>query len=424
MRISRVSFLGGIGSFAIVVTAPSSVLAAPGITLINSFDGSNGATPYAALTAAGNGLYYGTTSEGGALGQGAIFEFDSASGAITLKDSFNGSNGAGPDAALTAAGNSIYYGTTTRGGANDQGAVFEFDSTSGSITLKASFNGANGREPVTELTAAGNGIYYGVTESGGINDLGSVFEFNSTSGSITIKNSFNGTNGSQPEGALIAAGNGLYYGTTRRGGASNQGVVFEFDSTSGFITLKDSFNGTNGSSPITGLTPAGNSLYYGTSWEGGNGNGTIFEFDSASGTITLVDSFAADGSNGESPLAELTAAGNGIFYGTTQEGGANNEGVVFEFDSNSGKINLKDSFDSSIGGSHASLMAAENGIFYGTAYGGVNGLGTVIAFDPANGSSVPGPLPLMGAGAAFGWSRKLRRRIHQVRPVFPIVPEP
>jgi hypothetical protein len=31
--------------------------------------------------------------------------------------------------------------------------------------------------------------------------------------------------------------------------------------------------------------------------------------------------------------------------------------------------------------------------------------------DPGDNPEVPGPLPLLGAGAAFGMSRKLRRRI-------------
>ena len=31
---------------------------------------------------------------------------------------------------------------------------------------------------------------------------------------------------------------------------------------------------------------------------------------------------------------------------------------------------------------------------------------------PGPGDSVPGPLPILGAGAAFGFSRKLRRRIN------------
>ena len=34
-----------------------------------------------------------------------------------------------------------------------------------------------------------------------------------------------------------------------------------------------------------------------------------------------------------------------------------------------------------------------------------------LLFTAASPASVPGPLPLFGAGAAFGWSRRLRRRI-------------
>lgn len=41
-------------------------------------------------------------------------------------------------------------------------------------------------------------------------------------------------------------------------------------------------------------------------------------------------------------------------------------------------------------------------------YGALNGATLTYEYD------VPGPLPLLGAGAAFGWSRKLRRRIKVV----------
>jgi hypothetical protein len=58
--------LAGIGSLALAALAPLPTLAAPGISLQDSFTGSNGAYPNAALTAAGNGIYYGTTSGGGA----------------------------------------------------------------------------------------------------------------------------------------------------------------------------------------------------------------------------------------------------------------------------------------------------------------------------------------------------------------------
>jgi hypothetical protein len=171
--------LAGIGSLALAALAPLPTLAAPGISLQASFTGSNGAYPNAALTAAGNGIYYGTTLGGGANGIGSIFQFDSTSGSITLQDSFTGSNGSNPNAALTAAGNGIYYGTAEGGGANGIGSIFQFDSNSGSITLQDSFTGSNGAYPDAALTAAGNGLYYGTTYGGGVNGKGSIFSFDS-----------------------------------------------------------------------------------------------------------------------------------------------------------------------------------------------------------------------------------------------------
>ena len=159
--------LAGIGSLAVATLTPLPTVAAPGISLQGSFDGAiNGSGPYAALTAAGNGIYYGTTQNGGANGNGAIFKFDSTTGSITLQDSFDGTNGSSPTAALTAAGNGLYYGTTEYGGTSNNGAIFEFDSANGSITLKGSFDGANGSNPYAALTAAGNGLYYGTTQQG------------------------------------------------------------------------------------------------------------------------------------------------------------------------------------------------------------------------------------------------------------------
>ena len=415
--------LAGIGSLALAALAPLPTLAAPGITLEGSFTGTNGDDPQVTLTAAGNGIYYGTTNTGGANGSGAIFKFDSATGSITLQDSFNFSNGDTPVAALTSAGNGIYYGTTYQGGANFSGTIYSFDSATGSITLQASFAGSNGTAPNAALTAAGNGIYYGTTRFGGPNSTGGIFKFDSATGSITLQDSFTGSNGANPVAALTAAGNGIYYGTAAGGGANNLGAIFSFDSATGSITLQDSFTGSNGANPDAALTAAGNGIYYGTARTGGaNNSGAIFAFNAATGSITLQDSFV--GANGFFPLGELTAAGNGIYYGTTVVGGANNRGAVFAFDAATGSITLQDSFVGSNGANPvAALTAAGNGLYYGTAgRGGANNLGAIFAFDSGvrDANPVPGPLPLLGAGAAFGWSRRLRRRIQPVRPVFPI----
>ena len=370
----RVALLASAASATFVTTCltPLAGFAATGIRFQTSVSESDYRrdNPYAALTPAGNGLYYGTSVNGGPNGKGAIFEFNSATGLITPNGNYfesNSSNGANPYAALTAAGNGLFYGTTTYGGANGKGAIFLFDSATGSITLQDSFIGSNGANPYAALTAAGNGLFYGTTKGGGANGNGAIFEFNSATGLITLKDSFAAdySNGARPYAALTAAGNGLFYGTTSDG-YYGTGAIFEFNSATGLITLKDSFaeDSSNGADPYAALTAAGNGLYYGTTFYGGaNDNGAIFEFNSATGLITLKDSFAADASNGANPYAALTAAGNGLFYGTTLNGGFYNSGVIFSFS-----------------------------------------------------DSVPGPLPVVGIGAAFGWSRQLRRRVAQASP--------
>ena len=208
------------------------------------FTGANGAYPAAALTAADRiGLYYGTTATGGEYGQGAIYAFDSITGSISLKGSFTGNtNGAIPFAGLTAADHGLYYGTTYRGGANDQGAIYAFDSANPnpatSISLKGSFTDTtNGAIPFAALTAAGNGLYYGTTYGGGANGQGAIYAFDSANPnpakSISLKGSFkDSTNGAFPSAALTAAGNGLYYGTTENGGEYGQGAIYAFDANS------------------------------------------------------------------------------------------------------------------------------------------------------------------------------------------------
>ena len=204
------------------------------------FTGANGAYPAAALTAADRiGLYYGTTAYGGEYGHGAIYAFDSITGSISLKGSFTDTtNGAIPFAALTAAGNGLYYGTTYRGGANGQGAIYAFDSANPnpatSISLKGSFTGnTNGAFPYAGLTAADHGLYYGTTYRGGANDQGAIYAFDSVTGSISLKGSFTDkTNGAFPSAALTAAGNGLYYGTTENGAPNGQGAIYAFDANS------------------------------------------------------------------------------------------------------------------------------------------------------------------------------------------------
>jgi uncharacterized repeat protein (TIGR03803 family) len=94
------------------------------VTTLFGFDGTNGATPYSTLVEC-NGWLYGTTYFGGMNDYGTIFRINT-NGTFTNLMSFNYTNGASPLGPLLNAGNGIIYGTTTQGGTNGgYGTIFQ-----------------------------------------------------------------------------------------------------------------------------------------------------------------------------------------------------------------------------------------------------------------------------------------------------------
>ena len=123
------------------------------LTTLLSFNGSNGAYPVADLIADANGDLFGTTTAGGGTsGFGTVFELVNNSGTYTPTTllSFDGSDGANPYAGLIADANGDLFGTTAGGGANNDGTVFELVNDSGTYTPTTllSFDGSNGAVPL------------------------------------------------------------------------------------------------------------------------------------------------------------------------------------------------------------------------------------------------------------------------------------
>ena len=206
--------------------------------------------------------------------------------------------------------------------------MFELVNNSGTYTLTTllSFDGSNGAYPDAGLIADANGDLFGTTMVGGANDDGTVFELVNDSGTYTPTTllSFNGSNGATPHAGLIADANGDLFGTTGRGGANNVGTVFELVNDSGTYTPTTllSFNGSNGANPYAGLIADANGDLFGTTAGGGTNNvGTVFELVNNSGTYTPTTLLSFDGSNGADPFAGLIADANGDLFGTTVFGG-------------------------------------------------------------------------------------------------------
>jgi uncharacterized repeat protein (TIGR03803 family) len=301
------------------------------VTTLASFNGANGAYPAAGLVRDRSGNLYGTTTSGGANNLGTVFELAANSGTITTLASFAiGLDTGSPDTRLVRDSNGNLFGTSGRGLIGSHGTVFEVAAGSGVITTIASFNSTNGYDSHAGLVEDGSGNLFGVTDGGGANDLGTVFKVAAGSGGITTLASFNGSNGANPRNAgLFEDSSGNLFGTTLYGGAHNQGTVFEVAAGTGTITTLASFAGANGANPVGGVVEDSNGNLFGVTNTGGEyGYGTVFELAAGTDTITALASF--DSANGVFPRGQLVEDRSGSLLGITTAGGANGYGTVFQ----------------------------------------------------------------------------------------------
>jgi uncharacterized repeat protein (TIGR03803 family) len=276
------------------------------------FDGTDGAVPDAGLVLGRDGLLYGTTSTGGGSGSGKAFRLNPQTGAITVLHSFEGPDGASPQAPLTLGPGGKFYGTTSAGGANNFGTVFSM-TPAGKFTSLHSFDGADGASPIgAGLTVGSDGALYGVTS-------GTIFKI-TASGIFTKLSDLDQIHAINAQGSLLLAADGNMYGTTNSGGALNQGVVFKLTPT-GVLAVLHSFDISDGANPEAGLVQGSDGKLYGTTFFGGGfGNGAIFSI-TPDGTLTTLYSFPAFAEvDGVNPFG-LMQHTDGKFYGTTNQGG-------------------------------------------------------------------------------------------------------
>jgi uncharacterized repeat protein (TIGR03803 family) len=361
-------------------------------TVLYSFTGLDGRTPYGDLRLDPAGNLYGTTLLGGThpcsagQGCGVVFKLDTT-GKETVLFNFNGgASGARPSAGLIRDSQGNLYGTTGVGGDRCCGTVFKLD-TAGTYTVLYSFKrhpDASG--PLAPLLRDAAGNLYGTTGLGGLYDSGAVFKVDTT-GKETVLYSFTGgSDGNWPLAGLIRDASGNLYGTTDLGGnfegkcASGCGVVFKVDPT-GTETVLYSFTwGADGAQPGASLLrdKAGN--LYGTAAFGGDltcyapyGCGVIFKVDVA-GKETVLYAFKGSPSDGKEPHPGVIRDPAGNFYGTTYRDGAYGFGTVFKLGAN-GVETVLHSFTGGADGAspNASLIRDAAGNLYGTTVGGGTG---------------------------------------------------
>jgi uncharacterized repeat protein (TIGR03803 family) len=293
----------------------------------------NGNNPQGSLTLASDGKLYGMTHDGGANNLGILLQIDPATSIMTKKLDFDGANnGSNPFGALIQASDGMLYGMTHDGGVNTGGVLFKYDVSSSTYTKILDFEGGIGSHPYGSLIQASDGLLYGMTWSGGPYEMGVIFQFNPASSTYSKMLDFDGTKGGNPNGSLLQALDGKLYGSTVHGGSNGLGALFQFDPASSILTDKFDFDGINGTSPNTSLAQGSDGKLYGMTTAGGTtGYGVLYQFDPTSSSFTKILDF--DGAtNGGSPIGSLMKSSDGNLYGMTSAGGANNLGVLFQFD--------------------------------------------------------------------------------------------
>jgi uncharacterized repeat protein (TIGR03803 family) len=260
--------------------------------------------------------FYGVTNAGGPDNIGGIFRTDENAN-ITLIQSFEkyGERSAVNSSPIEPIPGFI-YSMTSLGGEYDQGVIYEYEIATGGMVIRHSFNAAlNGKNPNGSLVKASNGKLYGLTKSGGNFDKGVLFEYDLTTHTVQKLYDFTGTDGEAPLGSLRQSSDGKLYGMTSLGGTAAKGVIFRYDiSTGTYEKLKD-FNTTDGSSPRGDLLEAANGMMYGFTFNGGANNyGTMFSFDKTTLTYTKIQDLTTIN---RYPTGSFIEASSGLLYGVS-----------------------------------------------------------------------------------------------------------
>lgn len=199
------------------------------LTILHTFVGSpgDGAYPWGDLLQASDGNIYGVTTFGGSGESGTVYRITPA-GVETILHSFSGPDGQEPAAGLMQTSDGNFYGTTEGGGAHKVGTIFKL-TPEGVETVLYSFTGstADGGYPLAALLQGADGNFYGTTTSGGMNHNGTIFQL-TPAGALTTLYSFSGklTQLADPLTNLVQGSDGNLYGTTSNGGAHDMGSFF------------------------------------------------------------------------------------------------------------------------------------------------------------------------------------------------------
>lgn len=174
------------------------------------------------------GNIYGATFGGGVYGNGMVYQLTPSGSGWTENIIYSFQDGGDPWAGLISDEAGNLYGTTTSGGAYDNGStVYELSPSASAWTEQILYSFEQDTDGALPggLVLDQRGDLFGTTAVGGPNGGGTVFELTSFNGSWTFTVLYSFTGGPGPLGGVVMDASGNLYGSTVQEGAYGAGMV-------------------------------------------------------------------------------------------------------------------------------------------------------------------------------------------------------
>jgi len=299
---------------------------------VYTFNGPKGAEPFGPLVYASDGNIYGTTQFGGDHGQGIIFKIGDDDKLSVVHHFIGHPEGSVPISIAEV--NGTFYGTTGSGGAYNKGTIFAMDLKGEHLKTLFSFSHKAGAEfPL--LIVDFNHELYGISLYGEKNFAGTLFQL-SQNNTLHIIFDFDEHNtASVPTSITVGPCAATSCIFTAYG---HEGSILQVDGKGIYHYLFFNPVGLDSVLPFTLMTGSNNNLFgtavgYSPYVNGTPPCGGIFSYDQNQLRTTVLHSFQKNNPanmRGCQPKVAPTEREQGIFYGTSFNGGPAGAGVVYK----------------------------------------------------------------------------------------------
>ena len=372
------------------------------LTVLHTFAGLDGLSPYSGVVMDAGGNLYGTTYGGGPNHLGTVYQLKRHGSSYVHLElySFKGSDdGAQPYGGVAFGPGGALYGTTWTGGGG-AGTVYSLRPSATpcrtvicpwSESLRYDVEQVNGVDPAygnVAFDAAGN--LYGTTAFDELGSYGEVYELSRSGSGWTgsVVHEFGTNDVNYPAHNVILDSAGNLYGTAIGPG---NGAIFQFvPSGSGWTEHILAYFGQPGTCTgfdLSGLImDAAGNLFGATTGDGHSA--CVFELANVGGTwqFTVLHTFDNITNNSQAAVGNMVFDHSGNLYGTTMQLGAFGMGNIFKLTHSGGSWTYSDVYDFSNAGDGAyptgDLTIDNAGNIYGTNQGDASGHGVVWELTP------------------------------------------